>query len=584
VSTTAAPSVEQQFDETVKNDIALFRSQVDDFLAGRITDDEFRAFRLRRGVYGQRQPNVHMIRTKIPGGLATARQFELMADIADKYAGGRGHLTTRQNMQFHFIPLPQVPDLLLELGSVRLTTREACYNTVRNVTGDTLAGIAADEVFDVSPYVRQVAYAFLHKELTDSLPRKFKISFSGTPEDKMLGGLHDLGFVARIVDGQRGFRVLAAGGLGPLPSEARVLNDFLPADRIVNRCEAVIRVFNLHGNRKNKHKARLKFVIRERGWDWFLEQVEREYADILANGGIEAPLEVPRDFGAYSPEGLNLGKAELPPVLPNLEPEYERWLATNVKPQRQEGYAIVTVMVPQGNMKSSDMRAVADIARRAGDGLVRVTIEQNLVLAWIPKSRLQEVHSALSVAGIAAAGANEIEDVVTCPGAWSCNLGITKTMNLGDALSAQLKNYPDPLVRKLSIKASGCPNSCGQHWIGDLGFFGNVRKMNGMEVPYYQMLLGGGPDRDGLLKYGFTVQSIPAKSVPVAVDRVLKHYIENRAEGETFREYVLRFRIETFREMTADLAKPMHLEPEAYKDWGDTENFSLQLGRAECAA
>ncbi|MDX2269930.1 MAG: nitrite/sulfite reductase [Bryobacter sp.] len=581
---STAPSVEEQFDQTVVQDIALFRSQVEDFLAGRLTDDEFRAFRLRRGVYGQRQPNVHMIRTKIPGGLASAKQFEMLADIADKYASGRGHLTTRQNMQYHFIPLPRVPDLLLELGSVRLTTREACYNTVRNVTGDTLAGIAADEVFDISPYLRQVAYAFLHKELTDSLPRKFKISFSATPGDTMQGGLHDLGFIARIVDGQRGFRVLAAGGLGPLPCEAGVLDDFLPADKIVNRAEAVIRVFNKYGNRKNKHKARLKFIIRERGWDWFVEHVEQEYADILANGGIAVPLEVPRDFGAYSPEGLQLGKGELPPVLPERAPEYQAWLASNVKPQRQPGYAIVTVKIPQGNMTSAEMRAVADVARRAGDGLVRVTIEQNLVLAWIPQARLAEVHGALAEAGLAEAGANEIEDVVTCPGAWSCNLGITKTMNLGEALSTLVKNYRDPLVRKLSIKASGCPNSCGQHWIGDLGFFGNVRKMNGAEVPYYQMLLGGGKDRDGLLKYGFTVHSIPAKSVPVAVQRVLAHYQENRVEGETFREYVLRFRIETFRGLVADLVKPMDLEPDAYKDWGDDEKFSLQLGRAECAA
>ncbi len=576
--------VEAQFDQTVQADIALFRNQVDDFLAGKLTDDEFRALRLRRGVYGQRQVNTQMIRTKVPGGLSTAEQMERMADVADKYAAGKGHLTTRQNMQFHFIPLPQVPDLLSELAAVRLTTREACYNTVRNVTGCTLAGISPNEVFDISPYLREAAYAFLHQDLTDNLPRKFKIAFCGCGNDCAVGGLHDLAFNAEIRDGQRGFRVLAAGGLGPLPSEAQLLDEFLPVERLVNRCEAVIRVFGKYGNRKNKHKARLKFIVRERSWDWFKEQVEVEYADVLANGGISAPEAVPEGFGAYSKTLRPLGREALLPVLPDLAPDYERWLRTNVQPQRQLGNVILTVKVPQGNMTSAQMRAVAEIARSAGDSLVRITIDQNLQIAWIQQNRLREIYSLLQQAKLAESGADEIDDIVTCPGAWSCNLGITKTMKLGEALSASLRNHPDSLVRKLHIKASGCPNSCGQHWIGDFGFFGNVRKVNGREIPYYQMLLGGGKDREGLLKYGFTIQSLPAKSIPEAVQRTLEHYIANRQVGETFREYVLRLKVETFRALTADLAKPMEYEPDMYLDWGDTDTFSLQLGRAECAA
>jgi sulfite reductase beta subunit-like hemoprotein len=577
-------SVDLQFDQTVAADISLFRSQVNDYLSGKLTDDEFRALRLRRGVYGQRQPNVQMIRTKVPGGLATAAQMERMADIADKYAGGRGHLTTRQNMQFHFVPLAVVPDLLNELAAVRLTTREACYNTVRNVTGCPLAGICPDELFDISPYVRQTAYAFLHKELTDNLPRKFKISFSGCAGDCMAGGIHDLGFTARIQDGKPGFRVVAGGGLGPLPSEAQVLDEFLPAERLVNRCEAVIRIFGKYGNRKNKHKARLKFIIRERSWDWFKEQVEIEYADILANGGIETPALVPEDFGAYSATPRQLGRETLLNVLPDLPADYERWLRTNVRPQRQAGNAVVAIKVPQGNMTSQQMRAVAQVARAAGDGLIRITIDQNLSIAWVEQARLREVFAILKQAQLAEAGADEIDDIVTCPGAWSCNLGITKTMSLGEALRQTVANHPDPLVRRLHIKASGCPNSCGQHWLGDFGFFGNVRKIGGREVPYYQMLLGGGKDREGMLKYGFTIQSIPAKTAPEAVQRIIAHYIENRQADELFREYVMRFKVETFRALTADLAKPMELDPDFYMDWGDNEQFSLQLGRAECAA
>ncbi len=580
----AQSSVEAQFDQTVKADIALFRTQVDDFLAGNLTDDEFRALRLRRGVYGQRQPDVQMIRTKVPGGLATADQMELFATIADKYAEGRGHLTTRQNMQFHFVPLPQVPDLLEDLAQLRLTTREACYNTVRNVTGCPLAGVCPDEVFDISPYLRQAAYAFLHQELTDNLPRKFKISFSGCKEDCAVGGIHDLGFTAQIRDGRRGFKIVAAGGLGPVPSEAQVLDEFLPVERLVNRCESVIRVFGKYGNRKNKHKARLKFIIRERSWDWFKEQADLEYADILANGGIEAPSAVPEGFGAYSAEPRKLGREELLPILTDPSPDYERWLSTNVKPQRQAGNVVLTVKVPQGNMTAQQMRAVAQIARATGDGLVRITIDQNLTIAWIQQNRLREIYAILQQAKLAESGADEIDDIVTCPGAWSCNLGITKTMNLGEVLRHTVANHPDALVRKLHIKASGCPNACGQHWIGDIGFFGNVRKVAGREIPFYQMLLGGGKDREGMLKYGFTIQSIPAKTAPEAVTRVLNHYIANRLNDETFREYVIRYKVETFRTMTTDLAKPMEIDPDFYMDWGDTDPFSLQLGRAECAA
>lgn len=581
--TTTQSTIESQFDQTVQEDINLFRSQVKEYLDGKLTDDEFRAHRLRRGVYGQRQPNIHMIRTKVPGGLCTADQMDRLAAIAERYASGKGHLTTRQNLQYHFVPLPEVPELLEALAAVRLTTREACYNTVRNVTGCPLSGVCPDEVFDIAPYVRQTAFAFLHKELTDNLPRKFKISFSGCADDCAAGGIHDLGFTAQIRDGQRGFRIVAGGGLGPVPSEARVLDEFLPVERIVNRCEAVIRVFGKYGNRKNKHKARLKFIIRERSWDWFKEQVEKEYTDILANGGIEMPVEIPQDFGGHSLTPRALGREPLFPIVPDVPAGYEAWLKSNVKPQRQTGNAVVRIKIPQGNLTSHQMRAAADVARRAGDGLLRLTIDQNIAIAWVQQNRLREVYTILSNAGLGEAGANEISDITTCPGAWSCNLGITKTMNLGEALRQTVTNHPDSLVRQLQIKASGCPNSCGQHWIGDFGFFGNVRKFDGREVPYYQMLLGGGKDAAGDLKYGFTIQSIPAKAVPVAIQRVLDHYVANRLDGEHFRDYVIRHKVDTFRAMTADLAKPLEISPELCQDWGDIEPFSLQLGRAECA-
>jgi len=581
-------AVESDYDATVRADIDLFGSYAEQYVAGALTDDQFRAQRLRRGVYSQRQAGVHMIRTKVPGGMMTAAQMDQLGNIADEFAGGKGHLTTRQNMQYHFVPLPRVAPLLHRLADVRLTTREACYNTVRNVTACPLSGLLEDEVFDVRPYAQKVAFAFLHKELTDSMPRKFKIAFSGCKEDCMLGAIHDIGLRAVVRDGKRGFRMVVGGGLGPLPTEAQLLDEFVPVERLVNRCEAVLRLFNKHGNRGNKNKARLKFILRERGWEWVKEQIEKEYQDILANGGIPTPEVVPDGFGGFqaAPPPLGTG-AELPPVLGSnghSDPAYERWLQTNIREQKQPGYAMVTVKVLQGNLTGRQMHALAEIARNAGDGVLRVTVDQNLVLAYIRLRVLPRVYAALQRIDLAGAGAHEIDDVTTCPGAYSCNLALTKSMNLGAALAGMVKDYSDPKVRKLTIRVSGCPNSCGQHWIGDIGFYGNARKIDGKEVPYYLMLLGGGYDETGNMRFGTAVQSIPARLAPQAVRRVLDHYIVNRENGETFRQYVLRHKVETFRLMTNDLVKPAETFPEMYRDWGDDMEYSLQLGRGECAS
>jgi sulfite reductase beta subunit-like hemoprotein len=583
----ATQHTEAEYDRIVRDDIELFRTQANRFLQGGLTDDEFRPFRLRRGIYGQRQPGVQMVRTKIPGGQLTAEQLIRLSEIADRFGGGRGHLTTRQNMQFHFVPLSGVPDLLHGLADARLTTREACYNTVRNVTACPVSGLLPEEPFDVRPYAQKVAFAFLHKELTDHMPRKFKIAFSGCREDCMATSINDVGLRARIVDGRRGFRMVIGGGLGPLPSEAALLADFVPEEELVHRIEAVLRVFNQHGNRQNKNKARLKFVIRERGFDWVREQAEREYADILSHGGIELPDVVPEGFGGFRAVPPPPGTGRQLPVLQSnghADPEFERWVETNVREQKQTGYFVVTVKVPQGNLTGDQMRALAGIASDAGDGAARVSMDQNLLLAWISRANLKRVYAALQSIELADAGAREIEDIITCPGAYSCNLGLTKTMNLGVALEETVRPYTDAVVRRLKINASGCPNACGQHWIGDIGFYGNARKIDGREVPYYQMLLGGGYDENGMVRFGLAIQSVPARLAPEAVKRVLDHFIANRTEGESFRDYVLRFKVETFRALTSDLAKPAEVDPEFYKDWGDDTAFSLKLGRGECAA
>ena len=573
-------AVELEYDSTVREDIELFRQQAQLSLDGTLTDDQFRPFRLRRGIYSQRQAGVQMIRTKVPGGLLTANQMRQLARIADEYGGGKGHLTTRQNMQYHFVPLAQVADLLHLLADVRLTTREACYNTVRNVTACPLAGVHPEEPFDVQPYARRLAFAFLHKDLTDNLPRKFKVAFAGCPEDCIASAINDVGLRAVIRDGEKGFRMTVAGGLGPLPTESKLLHEFIPAEDVVKHVEAVIRVFHRHGNRNNKNKARLKFVLRERGFDWLRETIAEEYRDIARNGGIPMPAEVPENFGGFQPVPPPKGSGELLAVYDSSLPGFNAWRASNTREQRQKGYAIVTVTVPQGNLTGEQMRGLAEISELSGDGQLRFAMNQNVALAYVPQGALKRVYGRLTELGLADSGADEISDVITCPGAYSCNLALTKTMNLGYELREMLKHETDPLIRRLRINASGCPNSCGQHWVGDIGFYGNARKIEGREVPYYLMLLGGTYEQ-----FGVAIQSLPARKVPEAVGRVLTHYKKHREFGESFREYVLRFKVQTFRELTADLVKPGADAPaEMFQDWGDEVAYSLQLGRGECAA
>src|ERR1700728_997214 len=539
-------ATEQQYDSIVREDIELFRQQALLNLSGQLTDDQFRPFRLRRGIYSQRQAGVQMVRTKVPGGLLTAQQMRQLGRIGDEFGGGKGHLTTRQNMQFHFVPLAQVPDLLHLLADVRLTTREACYNTVRNVTACPLAGVHPEEPFDVQPYARRLAFAFLHKELTDNLPRKFKVAFAGCPEDCIATAINDVGLRAVIRDGVKGFRMTVAGGLGPLPVESKVLHEFFPADDVVRRVEAVIRIFNRHGNRNNKNKARLKFVMRERGFDWLRDAIAEEYQDIVRNGGIPMPDEVPENFGGFQPVPPPKGSGELLPIYDSSHgsnvADFNRWRETNVQPQQQPGYSIVTVTVPQGNLTGDQMRGLAELSELSGDGSLRFSMNQNVVLAYVPEGALKRVYERIVELGLADDGADEISDVVTCPGAYSCNLGLTKTMNLGYELREMLKAETDTLVRNLRINASGCPNACGQHWVGDIGFYGNARKIEGREVPYYLMLLGG-----TYQQFGVAIQSLPARYAPTAVARVIEHFKENRQDGESFRAYVMRFKVETFR-------------------------------------
>jgi sulfite reductase beta subunit-like hemoprotein len=514
-----------------------------------ISEDEFRAFRLENGVYGIRfQKDIQMIRVKIPFGELRSEQLEAMAHCAESYGHGISHVTTRQCVQFHWVPLDSVPQLLADLADKGLTTREACGNTVRNVTACPESGFHSREPFDVNPYAAQFKDFFLRNVANQNLPRKFKVAFSGCPEDCAKTAMHDLGFRAALReedDGTRpgakrfrkGFKVYVGGGLGATPKSAKLLAEFLPAEELLTASLAVIRIYDRLGNRKQRHKARIKFLVEDLGIEEFRKLWESEFKVVRATTS-----------GAPLPE---LGPEEpAPPRLPRprpLEgapaPGYQRWFTTNAKGQKQEGYYLAFVNLPAGDMDPKEARAIARLAREYGAGIVRTTIVQNVVIPWVPAASLPALHKELDKIGLGAAGVNGIGNVVGCPGADTCNLALTKSHTLARVLVDRLKEREDLVyaddLKDITIKVSGCPNSCGQHHIADIGFYGGSKTVNGKNVPYYQMLLGGAIG-EGEVKFGKVVAKIPAKRVPEAIERVLALYRERRRESESFTEWVHR--------------------------------------------
>ena len=556
---------------------------VEDFWAGRVNPDDFRRFRLQHGVYGQRQQDVQMLRVKIPWGGLTAPQLERLADIADRTPRGIGHVTTRQNVQFHFVPLTEVPPLLRALAEVGLTTREACGNTVRNVTVGHCAGVCPKEVFDPTPYADAVARFLLRNPMNQNLPRKFKIAFSGCPDDTGLTTLHDVGARAVVRTAEHGveegFVVLLGGGLGPAPQLAQPLEAFTPADDLLPTVAAVVRVFDRHGNRENRNLARLKFLVKKLGIDAVRGLIVRE----------REALRLTTPFPAVS------GWAERPPrprprdgASPGAgDPGYARWRASNVFVQKQVGYAGVHIRLVRGDATAAQLRAVARVAREFGDGWARTSNQQNLVLRWVPVDALPLVYAALAAAGLALPGAERLIDVTSCPGADTCQLGITSSRGLALALSEMIeRELPDLAdAQGLRIKISGCPNSCGQHHIAAIGLYGGARKFHGEQAPTYQLLLGARLSGEAP-RYAKPVARIPAREVPSAVKALLEAYRAERVADEPFDVFVDRVgaaRLTTVLEPWTELP-PSAESPDKYLDWGAAEPFTLQTGPGECAA
>ena len=586
MSVAAIPEVEERHSrEAIEAEIVRFEERAQQLQSGAITAEQFRPFRLKHGTYGQRQPGFQMLRVKIAAGVLKPAQLRVLARIADDYSTGRGHLTTRENIQFHFVKLENVGAAMRLLADAGLTTREACGNTVRNVTACPVAGICPGEAFDVTPYALGVSrYLLRHPDFHD-LPRKFKIAFSGCENDGdcAVAGIHDVGLIAQVRGSNgtshRGFKVLVGGGLGSLPTEAAVLTDFLPEEELLPTIEAVLRVFTETGNRKNKLMARLKFVLRAKGIEEFRRLVaeKRKFSQAPAETFI-VPSPIQPSLVTIAPATLRTSVAES-----QADPEYDRWAEHNLMFQRQAGYGGVWVKLSAGTLFSSQMRGLADVLEKNELTGVRIAVNQDLVIPWVPFDRVRAVYDGLRDFELVTPGARTISDVTGCPGATTCNLGITRSLTLAEVLSRELQGYSDPEIQKLRIKISGCPNSCGHHHIADIGFYGNVRKIGEQQAPYYQLLLGGKVNADGV-QFGRQIMSVPARPIPAIIRGLLEFYQTDRQARETFSSWVARTPDESIKARLQPFADVNSSSEDIFVDWGDTETYSLKLGRGECVA
>jgi sulfite reductase beta subunit-like hemoprotein len=572
--------------EASEQEIREFKELVEKYFTGQITPEEFKARRLQMGTYGIRNTHdVHMIRVKIPQGRLTADQLEVFADIAEEFSQERGHVTTRQAIQLYWIPTPATPYVQARLAAVGLTTREACGNSVRAVTCSPYAGVDPEELFDVTPHAYAVMRHFLRNPVSQKLPRKFKIAFEGSSRDYARTAIHDIGAVAAYeeMSGKRvlGFRVYAAGGLGALPVQAVLLEPFTPADELLRTCEAVVRVHDRLGDRKNRATARVKFVMKRLGVEAFRQEVFQERAKLP-----KYPY----------PEMHQTETDEQPPVVGAIpaapavdEAQYQRWLKTNVRPQKQAGYSTVVIRLVLGDIFSPQMRALADILRRFNGGVCRTMITQNLLLRWIKNEHLKALFAELDAIGLGEANAETLWDVTACPGASTCQLGIAGSRSLAKVLEENLQSAGliGEDIEGIRIKISGCPNSCGQHHIADIGFYGSARKVDEHLAPHFQLMLGGFT-AEGIAEFGKSISKIPARRVPEVVVHILQLYREKRSSPqESFKDFANRLGIPFWKEALEPFTTlPSYAEhPEQYRDWAAEAEFTLQgMGPGECAA
>ncbi|QNN24391.1 nitrite/sulfite reductase [Planctomycetales bacterium ZRK34] len=601
--------------DKLAHEIDIFQAQFELKRQGKIEDKVFAETRLRRGAYGQRYDNGQrhdgkqtrplnfpcgdltkgpdtvwdapgMVRIKIPYGGMTPDRLEVMADCAEEYSDGILHVTTRQDIQLHFVHIDDTPDMMRRLASVNITTREACGNSIRNITGCPLAGVCKTESFDISPYAKAMMEFLLGHPDVQDFGRKFKPAFSGCDDEACgLVWMHDAGYVAKVnAEGQRGFKVVVGGGLGAVPHQAKVLSEFTPAEELLPQIQAISRVFARLGEKKNRNRARIKFLVAKLGIDEFRRLVEEERKTLPHDDRWTAFLkDIPDHFTKPLKDAVELT------ISAKDKPEgFDEWASTNLYKQRQDGYYVVTIALPLGDFTSQQARGLADVVRKYVGEDVRTTVEQNLVLRWVSEADLPKIYNELQAIGLAQGGANTILDLVACPGTDTCKLGIAASRGLAGELRTRLLGkygeLPEP-IKKLHIKMSGCFNSCGQHHVADIGFYGNSRKIGNHTVPHFQVVLGGQWEHNAG-SYGLACGSVPSKAIPAVIDMLTEGYLKNRQDDERFGAYIDRLGKKQVRELLKPFMEvPDYTEdPSYYTDWGDPREFTIgDMGVGECA-
>lgn len=560
----------------VERDIVELEKKIRLFREGNIDEEKFRSLRLARGVYGQRQPGVQMVRIKLPYGKVTSNQLLRICDVSDKYSRGRLHITTRQDIQIHYVDLDRTPELWAQLEKDEVTLREACGNTVRNVTASETAGIDVNEPFDVSPYAQAVFEYFLRNPIGQEMGRKFKVSFSASNADTGLSYMHDLGFIAKIKNGERGFKVMLGGGLGSQPRHADELFDFLPTDQIVPLMEGVIRVFDRFGERKSRAKARMKFLLKDIGLDGFKALLEEEQ---LAVPNKTYPI----DFSTYPKPKIVDVEAPVVEIQDSLE--FEQWKSTNLVPQKQEGFVAIGIKVLLGDFYTDKARKLAKLVQDYAAGEIRLSLRQNILIPFVKEELVPFFYSELKKLGFAEAGYNKALDITACPGTDTCNLGIASSTGIAVELERVIKaEYPQYINNPdVVIKISGCMNACGQHTMANIGFQGmSIRTKDKLVAPALQVLLGGGNFGNGEGRFADKVVKIPSKRGPQALRSILDDYNTN-GNGASFVDYYGEKGEQYFYELLKPLTDTDNLTQDDFIDWGNEEKYKKEIGIGECA-
>lgn len=563
----------------VEKDILDLEKKIHLFREGKIDDEKFRSLRLARGVYGQRQQGVQMVRIKLPYGKVNMQQLSKMSDVSDEYATGNLHITTRQDIQIHFVSLDRTPQLWAELEEDDITLREACGNTVRNVTASAMAGIDPKEPFDVSPYAHAVFAYFLRNPICQEMGRKFKIAFSSSEDDSAFAFMHDLGFIpkVKIENGVeiRGFKVVIGGGLGSQPYMADPVTDFMPVNQIIPFTEAVLRVFDRYGERNKRHKARMKYLVQEIGAEELIRLAEAERMALKSKtyeiSTFEHETVIPEN-GILSAEITDPQK-------------YEKWLKTNIFPQKQAGFVAVGLRIQNGDIKTPVARKLISVVKAAAADDIRLTNTQGILLKFVREENLPYIFEELNKLNLAEPGFESMADITSCPGTDTCNLGISNSTGITRELEKVMKNeFPDLIYNTdIKIKISGCINSCAQHAMASIGFHGSSMKIDKMVAPALQVLLGGGPTGNGAGVAADKVIKVPSKRGPQVLRSLLFDYQENSIEGELFNEYYNRQGKIYFYDLLNPLGDTKTVTPDDFIDWEHSEPYKTEIGVGECA-